>query len=113
MKKKEQIKPKNKSGSLWLALAAVVIVAGAAWFALNPKQTATPEASGQIASSPAPSSQYATLSPSMFTGRARDAYQVAKDIPEVLKEVQCYCGCSKSAGHRSNLDCFTDEHGFG
>ena len=39
------------------------------------------------------------------------AYQVARDIPEVLEQMPCYCGCFGSSGHRNNLDCFTDNHG--
>ena len=49
----------------------------------------------------------------MFTGKAREAYQVAKEIPEVLNQVQCYCGCKESDGHQSNFFCFTDQHGAG
>ena len=39
------------------------------------------------------------------------AYQAAKDIPEVLERLPCYCGCFTNAGHRNNLDCFRDDHG--
>ena len=41
----------------------------------------------------------------------RKAYQSAKEAPEVVENMACYCGCFASAGHRSNLDCFTDDHG--
>lgn len=43
----------------------------------------------------------------------RQAYQAAKTAPEVVENMPCYCGCFASAGHRNNLDCFTDDHGVG
>jgi hypothetical protein len=51
------------------------------------------------------------LPATQFQGRVRDAYQAAADIPQVLAEVKCYCGCDKSQGHRYLLDCFVDTHG--
>ena len=36
----------------------------------------------------------------MFTGKARAAYQAAKDIPEILAQLPCFCGCMDSR----NLD---------
>src|SRR5262245_57336035 len=51
-----------------------------------------------------------TLAPERFTGRTREAYQAAKDIPEVLEELPCYCGCRHSFDHENNLFCFRDEH---
>ena len=54
-----------------------------------------------------------TMAPSYFSRdpKARAAYQVAKDIPEVLAELPCFCGCMSTFGHESNLFCFRDEHG--
>jgi Protein of unknown function with PCYCGC motif len=51
------------------------------------------------------------LPAAQFQGRVRDAYQAASDIPQVLAELTCYCGCDKSQGHRHLLDCFVDTHG--
>src|SRR3989442_1599659 len=54
------------------------------------------------------------LSPSLFDdARTRAAYQVAKDIPEVLEQLPCFCGCMSSFGHKNNLFCFKDQHGSG
>lgn len=55
----------------------------------------------------------ATLSPVLFTGYAAKGYQVAKEIPEVLEHIMCYCGCDRNPGHQNNLDCFADDHGAG
>lgn len=60
---------------------------------------------------PARSSLRQTLSPEIFTGNVRQAYQVAKDIPETLAQLPCYCHCDMSVGHKSLHSCFEDEHG--
>jgi hypothetical protein len=53
-----------------------------------------------------------TLNPDSFSDPdVRAAYQAAKDSPEPLEHVACYCGCFASSGHRNNLDCFKDQHG--
>ena len=53
-----------------------------------------------------------TLSPNIYSDpEVRRAYQVAKEVPEVLEHMACYCGCYQDAGHRNNLDCFKDSHG--
>jgi len=53
-----------------------------------------------------------TLDPNLFKGRAKRAYQIAREIPEVLAQVPCFCEC-EAFGHESLLDCFIDEHGAG
>ena len=117
---------KNKS-NLWLIAGAIILLSGIAWFSLRPSEepmetsrTPSPlgrgwrEAPGEGTSQQRLSSlKIPTLPPEMFTGKAREAYQVAKEIPEVLNQVQCYCGCKESDGHQSNFFCFTDQHGAG
>lgn len=51
-----------------------------------------------------------TMSPLYFTGAVRDAYQIAKEIPDVLDGLHCYCECKKNFGHKSLLTCYVDEH---
>lgn len=52
----------------------------------------------------------ATLDPAAFKKREiRKAYQVAKEIPDVLVQQPCYCYCQRK-GHRGLLDCFRTEH---
>ena len=53
-----------------------------------------------------------TLEPDLFRGKAKRAYQVAKEIPRVLAQVPCFCEC-EAFGHENILDCFIDEHGAG
>lgn len=52
-----------------------------------------------------------TLSPDLFTGNKRLAYQAAKEIPQTLAQLPCYCHCDKGHGHKSLHSCFESEHG--
>lgn len=52
-----------------------------------------------------------TLDPNMFQDPlARQAYQIAKDIPWILDSIYCYCDCEESVGHKSLLSCYVDSH---
>lgn len=52
-----------------------------------------------------------TLSPEIFTGNKRLAYEAAKEIPQILAQLPCYCHCDRSEGHKSLHSCFESEHG--
>jgi len=67
----------------------------------------SPSTAGTVQSPALPTPLPAT----QFQGRARAAYEAAAEIPQVLAEVKCYCGCDKSQSHRNLLDCFVDTHG--
>lgn len=51
------------------------------------------------------------LAPELFTGNKRLAYQAAKEIPQTLAQLPCYCHCDMSIGHKSLQSCFVTEHG--
>lgn len=51
------------------------------------------------------------LSPALFTGKQKLAYQYASEIPKVIDSLFCYCYCKKDHGHKTLLTCFTEEHG--
>ena len=53
-----------------------------------------------------------TLDPRLIKGKDRDGYQIAKEIPEILAQIPCFCGC-EAVGHENLLDCFVDEHAVG
>ena len=53
------------------------------------------------------------LSPARYVGQTARAYQIAREIPDVLDQLYCYCECDKHLGHKSLLSCFTDDHGAG
>ncbi|MDH3974255.1 MAG: PCYCGC domain-containing protein [Deltaproteobacteria bacterium] len=52
-----------------------------------------------------------TMSPAYFVGKTAKAYKAAKEIPQVLDKIYCYCKCQHNFGHKSLLTCFTDKHG--
>ena len=52
-----------------------------------------------------------TLAPQYFTGKTAQAYQAAREIPEILDSLHCYCECKKHHGHKSLLTCFVTTHG--
>lgn len=60
---------------------------------------------------PDPAELPPTLPPEVFTGNQRLAYQAAKEIPEILAQLPCYCHCDRGHGHKSLHSCFESEHG--
>ena len=93
--------------NLVLGIVAIAIMAGIAWVSLRGTNDTGDE-------SAAISKSADVLSPTLFNDeRTRAAYQVAKDIPEVLEQLPCFCGCMTSFGHKNNLFCFKDQHGSG
>jgi hypothetical protein len=55
----------------------------------------------------------ATLAPELFSGRVAEAYRIAREVPELLERMPCYCGCYVSDRHQNNLDCYVDRHAVG
>ncbi|MBA3767989.1 MAG: hypothetical protein H0W99_13605 [Acidobacteria bacterium] len=51
-----------------------------------------------------------TLPPERFFGSARQAYQVAKEIPQTLAQLPCYCYCDETIGHKSLHSCYETDH---
>lgn len=51
------------------------------------------------------------LEPSQFFGLASFGYASAKQCPEIMEKLFCYCGCDLTDSHTSLLDCFTSAHG--
>ena len=52
-----------------------------------------------------------TLAPELFAGNVQLAYRAAREIPQTLAQLPCYCHCDVSQGHKSLHSCFEDEHG--
>lgn len=115
------MKSKKKNNHAWLGVAVVVALAGLLWVWRSANQPAPePATADNSAQEPIPDALLQnlfvntgeTLPPEIFSDpTARAAYQVAKDIPEVLEQLPCYCGCMKEYGHKNNLFCFMDGHG--
>ncbi len=53
-----------------------------------------------------------TLDPAQFKDRVREAYQVARDNPQVLAQLPCFCYCD-TIGHKSLHSCYEDDHSTG
>ncbi len=53
-----------------------------------------------------------TLPPTQFINKGiANSYRIAKEIPEVLAQQPCLCGCDNTSDdHRSLLDCYIDDH---
>jgi hypothetical protein len=101
----EALKSSNKQ-NLILAIIAVAVLAGIGWVYMSDSRPAGSSTESVAALSAE------VLSPTIFNDeKTRAAYQVAKDIPEVLSELPCFCGCMTGFGHKSNLFCFKDQHG--
>jgi hypothetical protein len=88
-----------------LLIGAVILAAGIVWYVMRP----APPMAADIANLPRPDIE--TLDPSQFNGQTRLAYQAAKEIPAILSQLPCYCGCMSNFGHKNNLYCFRDSHG--
>jgi hypothetical protein len=53
-----------------------------------------------------------TLDPQQFSdAETRNVYTLAAKEKPILYQQPCYCRCDKEVGHKSLLDCFTDNHG--
>lgn len=77
----------------------------------NHKHETTARVPAHYQAAPSANSLKGTLAPEIFTGNIRLGYQAAKDIPEILAQLPCYCHCDMSEGHKSLHSCFEDEHG--
>ena len=119
----------NKS---WLLLAGIIILGIVALLMVNSKSTSNPPAppADHVASHPpietpattaktlpahfeqAPnrSTLGPTLPPEQFTGLVRDAYRAAREIPQTIAQMPCYCHCDRGMGHKSLYSCFEDDH---
>jgi hypothetical protein len=89
------------SGRRWWLRAPLAL----AILALLPASRAIAAAAGAVRRETRP-----TLDPARFVGKAKVSHQVARDIPDVLDQLYCYCACDKHLGHKSLLSCYTDSH---
>jgi hypothetical protein len=108
-RKEKSARPQNrKSSKFWklggLTTGIALVIALIVFF---PKSE--PWGLPAIPRSPRP----ATLSPESFSGQVEKVYRIAKETPELLEQMPCYCGCYVSDQHRNNLDCYTDRHSVG
>jgi hypothetical protein len=96
---------KSRKKGLLIATGAVVALA-AIYFGVNTilSRRAAAQGGGDYRN-------VVTLDPALFTGPVHEAYRVARQHPELLAQLHCYCGCDRLHGHNNLLDCFRDSHG--
>ncbi len=103
---KKKTKKSSPGYQTWLLLGVAILLGVMSWYAIRSDRVAG------IGNALA-SMGIATLSPDLFQGKTREAYAAAQDIPEVLAELPCYCGCDQTEGHENNLFCYIDSHAAG
>jgi len=86
----------------------VIIGGGLAWrrWAMSKDQPGLPSATSGVRRR----ETRPTLEPARFTGKAARAHRVAREIPDVLDQLHCYCGCDRDVRHVSLLSCYVDGH---
>jgi len=100
----------------WLAIPLVIVIAGVvllgrAWSPPSQVSTGLPAwSSNPVTQTVERRETRPTLDPALFVGKARLAHQVAREIPDTLDQLYCYCECDKHMGHKSLLSCYTDGH---
>lgn len=100
----------STKGTLSVIAALIVMAAGAyVWFGIG--GGAADATSSAVSASDAAANLRNTLDPNMFKGEVREAYAIARKDPSLLAQLHCYCGCDKTEGHHSLLDCYRDKHG--
>ncbi|MBI3076631.1 MAG: hypothetical protein HYY85_06540 [Deltaproteobacteria bacterium] len=106
----------RKSRRWWLAGVGVLAVAGGvlAWRGQAPSPPVSisnpASSSGTVVPTAARRETRPTLEPALFVGKAARTHQIAREIPDVLDRLYCYCECDKHVGHKSLLSCYTDGH---
>ena len=111
----KQTAPTSKKRSRYPLLAmiagAVLVLAGAYFFYQGEKPPApSPERTELKKENINLQENRPTLSPARFSGKVRMAYEIAREIPEVLDRLYCYCRCRENFGHKNLLSCYVDTH---
>lgn len=97
----------------WVAAILVLLALGIGLASrAEPRKPGAGPALSPVAAAPAPSRRETrpTLDPARFVGKAALTHRIAREIPDVLDQLYCYCECDKHVGHKSLLSCYTDGH---
>jgi len=93
-----------------LAMAALLVTGGISYFRAKPEP---PIECDRLRAAVIPGKMMEskpTLDPERFYGTVRKAYAIAREIPEVLDQLYCYCRCRENINHLNLLSCYTDKH---
>lgn len=77
----------------------------------EPASAPAPRMPAYYASAPDVKSLAPILPAEQFFGPAREGYEKAKEIPQLLAQLPCYCECDLHMGHKSLQSCFSSDHG--
>lgn len=106
---RETLRRRTRLSIIIVVLGLATVAAALEWRATSPLP-ATSAPSGDRTPVPRRETR-PTLEPALFTGKAAEAYRVAREMPDVLDQLQCYCACGSEYGHVSLLSCYADRHG--
>ena len=91
-----------------VGLPALIVGGGLLWRGWGTAQdSAVPEAAGSGARR---RETRPTLDPARFDGKVAQAFRVAREMPDAIDQIHCYCGCDREARHVSLLSCYVDGH---
>ncbi len=117
MSRQRNVSRSSRAWTFWsLAALTAFLALGAGLLWIRTPEPAPTAAGGPTVSAGGPGNAVArretrpTLDPARFVGKAARAHQVAREIPDVLDRLYCYCECDRNLGHRSLLSCYTDGH---
>jgi len=116
--KRKRYTKKPKTESHWMLLVGVlVVVVGAGgywWWQSRPVGGSALGARPAFALPAIPRNpRPTTLPPGLFGGKVAEAYRIARDVPELIERMPCYCGCYQTDNHQNNLDCYVATHAAG
>jgi hypothetical protein len=77
---------------------------------IKPQRTEPSRVPAYVTDGKALASLAPTLPPEQFFGKAREAYQVAREIPQTIAQLPCYCYCDEGFGHKSLYTCYESDH---
>lgn len=77
----------------------------------TPGPVPTPEVPAHMTAAPMKGSLPPMLDPAQFEDEGvRLAYATAREEPELIAQLPCYCHCDRGMGHKSLHSCFEDQH---
>jgi len=105
-----KLEKRSKYISLALSVGVALLITGAYFLSQREKPpNPSPERAKLEKENVSLHENRPTLSPERFNGKVKQAYEIARTIPEVLDRLYCYCQC-RDIGHKSLLSCYVDDH---
>ncbi|MBI5047895.1 MAG: hypothetical protein HZB54_02940 [Deltaproteobacteria bacterium] len=106
----KQIQKSENKKLLWVGLAVLVVIGFGGGYLLSSYLGSGYDKNITDISTIRGGETRPTLSPVRFTGKTALTYEIAREIPEILDSLHCYCECKKHFGHKSLLTCYVDDH---